>query len=71
MLEVKAKDGEVTIKRNGGRCEQLADLVCICRAVLQTGDDGLSEYMAFLHVITDRYFIEGVVKGEKDNEDDI
>lgn len=71
MLKVKAKDGVVTMKYKGGRSEKLADLVCICRAVLQSGDDGLSDYMAFLHVITDKIFVKGVIEGEEDNENDI
>lgn len=71
MLKVKAKDGVVTIKYNGGRSEKLADLVCICRAVLQSGGDGLSDYMAFMHVITDKIFVKGVIEGKEDNENDI
>lgn len=70
MLKAECKDGVVTIKFNGGRSEKLADLVCICRAVLQTGGDGLSAYMAFLHVITDKEFLKGVIEGKEDNEND-
>lgn len=71
MLKVKSNDGEVSIKSKGDVTTQMADLMCICAAVLRTTGKGFSGYMTFLHFATESAFLEGVLNGGTDNEDDI
>ncbi len=63
MIDVQSKEGRTHLQVKGKRSEIMSDLACITLAVLRE-IGGIGPYFEHLHDLTDKVFVEWLVKDD-------
>lgn len=63
MIDVQSKGGRTHLQIEGKKSEILSDLDCITLAVLRE-IGGIGPYFEYLHDLTDKVFIEWLLKDD-------